>query len=109
MTTETHARICEMALRAAALCEEWGEGREGIDRSTVLLAVQCELEKTLAGADELVSFLGADLTEFLYVELSRDGWDDVGYDQPSGSVCLWSALREAVADETVGLLRRTAA
>jgi hypothetical protein len=106
MTSETQTRIREVALRAAALCDEWGEAREGVDRSTVRDAVERELAKTLAGADGLIAFLGADLAEFLYVELSRDGWDDVDYDQPSGSLCLWSALREAVADDTLALLQQ---
>ena len=106
MTSETQTRIRNVALRAAALCDASREAREVVDRATVLDAVERELAKTLAGANELIAFLGPDLAEFLYVELSRDGWEDVGYDQPSGSLCLWSALREAIADDTLALLQQ---
>lgn len=106
MTNETRTRIREVALRAAlaVICEHSAAEDDRFERAALLAAVERELGSTIAGAEGLISFLGADLAQFLYVPLSKDGWDEVGFDEPTGSFCLWSALREAVVDDTLKLL-----
>ena len=107
MTTETQQRVRALAQRVVARFAQLDEPTISIGPEVLERLVDdagLELEDVVAGPSEMISFLGDDLAEFLCKPLTRRGWDDIGYDDPTASMCLWSAIREMVAEEALRLL-----
>lgn len=108
MTNETQQRIRALAERVAVRFAQSDDAALAVG-SEVLgrLADDAglELEDVVAGPSEMISFLGDDLAEFLCMPLTRRGWDDIGYDDPTASMCLWSAIRDMVAEEASRLMK----
>lgn len=109
MTEQTSQRIKALARDLAPDLRAWINRNPNAPAGCVYerLSDRCvaKLEEAVGtGVKGLIDLVGEDLAEFLYAELPRDAWDEIGFDQPTGSVCLWFAVRAALEHEVCELV-----